>query len=64
VYYYYNEGRRIDNAGLVKVGEYYYCVSSGGMVIVSQTRWVSKMNGHPFTAGNYTFDAEGRMVIN
>ena len=63
VYYYYNEGRRIDNAGLVKVGEYYYCVSSGGAVIVSQTRWVSKMNGYPFTAGMYTFDTEGHMVI-
>ena len=47
---------------LVKLGEDYYCVGDGSIVVVNKSTWVSKTNGHPFTAGTYRFDAEGKMI--
>ena len=61
--YYYQNGRRVNNAGLVKIGEDYYCILSGAIAAANSTTWVGNVNGHPFTSGNYRFDADGKMIL-
>ena len=61
--YYYQDGRRINGAGLVKIGEDYYFIESGAIAATNKTTWVYKLNGHPFAEGNYRFDAEGKMIL-
>ena len=59
---YYENGKRTANVGLVLVnGEYYY-VGSGAIVATSTTMWVDKTNDL-LPAGNYTFGADGQMII-
>ncbi len=60
--YYYKDGKRVDNAGLVYVDGNYYLISSGAKVICGETRWVNRTNGL-MPAGEYTFGADGRMVL-
>ena len=59
--YYYKNGARTDNAGLVEYQGNIYLVGEGAMVTKDITRWVNKTNGL-LPAGNYTFDAEGKLV--
>lgn len=46
VMYYYKDGRRVDNAGLILYNGDYYLISSGAMPICNETRYVSRTNGH------------------
>ena len=59
--YYYVDGE-LQKSGLVKVdGYYYYVRTSSGEVVTGRTYWVTYTN-NLVEEGNYTFDAEGRMV--
>ncbi len=66
--YYYEDGRLAIDAGLVKVGDAYYYVRSGGesakegQVVVGRKYYVKNTNGL-LAAGMYTFDENGKMVI-
>ena len=58
--YYLENGRMIDEPGLVLFeGDYYYFCSTGAAV-VGRTYWITKTNGL-LPAGPYYFDAEGKM---
>lgn len=62
--YYYCNGQPVKNAGLVKVGDdYYYAYMADGKIALNTQIWVTEgnANGH-FVAGNYLFDAEGKMI--
>lgn len=69
VKYYYIDGVKVHYGLFVgDDGEYYYARSDGSLV-VSRDYWISKShlngverNGEPVAEGNYTFDAEGRIV--
>ena len=61
--YYYRNGKRTGNAGLLLIDGDYYYIESGAIAATNKTTWVGTINGLPFTAGNYRFDAEGRMII-
>ena len=60
--YYYQNGKRTVNAGMVMYNGDIYLVGDGAMVTKNVTRWVNKTNGLK-PAGEYTFDAEGKLVI-
>ncbi len=60
--YYYRDGRRTANAGLAVYNGDIYLVGEGAMVTKNVTRWVSRTNGLK-PEGEYTFDAEGKLVI-
>ena len=59
--YYYQDGKRTENAGLAMYNGDIYLVGPGAMVTKNATRYVSRTNGLK-PAGTYTFDAEGRLV--
>ncbi|MBQ8909922.1 MAG: phosphodiester glycosidase family protein [Oscillospiraceae bacterium] len=60
--YYYKDGRRTSSAGLVEYNGDIYLVGDGAMVTKNITRWVNRTNGLK-PVGEYTFDADGKMVI-
>ena len=60
--YYYENGRRSANAGLIRSGEDYYFITNGAKVIANETFYVYRTNGL-LTAGTYRFDADGKMII-
>ena len=61
-WYYYDNGVKT-YAGLIQIGEDYYYVNSSCQVIHGRTYYISKTNGL-MDQGNYTFDAEGKMIRN
>ena len=63
VTYYYNDGWAREYAGLIKIGDDYYYVNSKFEMVASQDYYVTKTNDL-MEAGVYTFDADGKMVIN
>jgi len=60
--YYYAEGKRSGGAGLIEIDGAYYYIDGAAQAVCNQTVWVSKTNGL-WPAGNYTFGADGKMVI-
>ncbi|MBQ7255861.1 MAG: hypothetical protein IJS31_06440 [Oscillospiraceae bacterium] len=58
-YYYYVNGKRV-HAGLIKLGDYYYYVRTGGEVVTSIKRVVDDRHSNGYQAGTYIFDAQGR----
>ena len=51
--------------GLLKIdGSYYYARTSSGEIVRNRTYYVSVTNGLPIEPGMYSFDAEGRMILN
>ncbi len=59
--YYFENNTKI-KSGLIEIeGEFYYARTSTGEIVRSRTYWVTKTNGLA-EAGNYEFDAEGKMV--
>jgi len=60
--YYYQDGKRTANAGLAMYNGDIYLVGEGAMVTKNVTRWVSRTNGLK-PVGEYSFDAEGKLVI-
>ena len=61
VTYYYADSVKT-YAGLIKIGEDYYYVKSDCTVVKGRSYYVGKTNGL-MNPGTYTFDEEGRMVI-
>ena len=63
VLYYYENGQRVHKGLFIEGGDYYYA-AAGGVLAVSTTRKVNEAwtNGL-LPAGMYTFDAQGRMVL-
>ena len=59
--YYYKDGVRCQ-AGLIQIGEDYYYVRSGGKVTTG-TYYCSYNMTEEFPVGYYTFDSEGKMII-
>ena len=59
--YYYENGVKT-YAGLICLDEEYYYVRSSGQLVVNATYWITK-NNDLLPVGNYTFDAEGKMII-
>ncbi len=65
VTYYYVNGAIAKDAGLVKIGEDYYYVVYSGKIAKDQTRSITAEKANGFIeAGNYFFNAEGKMVKN
>ena len=60
--YYYKDGKRTASAGLVEYNGDIYLVGDYAMVTKNITRWVNRTNGLK-PVGEYTFDAEGKMII-
>lgn len=64
-YHYLKDGMRVTTAGLYEAGGYYYYVNgSNGTLYVNQTNFeVNAYWSHGLVpAGNYNFDAQGRMT--
>ncbi|MBP3478960.1 MAG: phosphodiester glycosidase family protein [Oscillospiraceae bacterium] len=61
-YYYYKDGKRTANAGLILFKDYYYYIDGSAKAVANKTIWVSKTNGL-VPAGTYTFGAEGKMYL-
>ena len=61
--YYYENGRRV-NAGLVKVGEDYYCVNKSGIVIKGEeaTPTITSCDLPAGVGIKYSFGADGKML--
>ena len=62
--YYMIDGVKV-GMGLLKIdGSYYYAKTSSGEIVRNRTYYVSVTNGLPIEPGMYSFDAEGRMILN
>ena len=59
--YYYLNGKRTANAGLLLIDGDYYYIGSGAIAVTNDSVWVEKTNGL-MAKGTYTFDAEGKMI--
>ena len=59
---YYYENGVITAPGLIKIGEDYYYVKTGGIVVSDCVYFISRTNGL-MKAGNYTFGADGKMIV-
>ena len=59
---YYVENGYVESPGLIKIGEDYYYVKTGGVVVVNCTYFISRTNGL-LDAGKYEFGADGKLVL-
>jgi hypothetical protein len=59
--YLVEEGKRVEEAGLVFVDGYYYYFGANAKAVKNRTYWPSKTNGL-LPMGPYKFDEQGRMV--
>ena len=60
--YYYQDGVRTSNAGLIEIDGDYYYIGNGAIAATNEKLWVSDTKGW-FPAGTYTFGADGKMCI-
>ena len=61
--YYYIDGVKV-GVGLIKIdGSYYYARTSTGEIIRNRTYWVTQTNDYSIPEGEYSFDADGRMIL-
>ena len=61
--YHYVDGQ-LSKAGLIEVdGSYYYVKTTTGEVVCGRTYWITYTNDL-LPAGNYTFAADGKMILN
>ena len=60
--FYYQDGSKY-YAGLIEIDGYLYYVKSDCSIVKDGIFWITKTNGLVEKQGRYTFDAEGRMVI-
>ena len=62
--FYYIDGVKVGE-GLIKVGDsYYYARTSSGEIIRGRTYHISKTNGYPIAPGMYSFDEDGKLLLN
>ena len=59
---YYIDGVKV-HMGMVKVGDDYYYVRGSGELVVGASYWCTDVNSTGFEPGTYTFDGQGRMVV-
>ena len=59
--YLLEEGKRVEEAGLVFIDGYYYYFAANAKAVKNRTYWPSKTNGL-LPMGPYKFDEQGRMV--
>ena len=62
VLYYYENGPRVDQKGMVEFNNNLYYIAGGGAAVVDKLYWVSKTNGLVSKTGMYLFDENGCMV--
>lgn len=66
---YYVNNKVTSYAGLIEVDGYYYYINDHGKPVAGKTYYITNTNGltfadgTPIKKGNYTFDAEGKMII-
>ncbi len=60
--YYYKNGKRTANAGIVEFEGNFYGVGNGAKCFVSQSAWINNGYG-TMTAGTYRFDENGHMIM-
>mgnify|MGYP002514865325 CR=1 FL=1 len=60
--YYYKDGKRTADAGLVEFDGNYYYIDGSAQAVTDTTMYVERTNGF-FPAGEYTFREDGTMVI-
>ena len=62
--FYYIDGVKVGE-GLIRVNDcYYYARTSSGEIVRNRTYWITKNNGLPIKPGMYSFDSDGKMIIN
>ena len=62
--FYYIDGVKVGE-GLIKVGDsYYYARTSNGEIVRGRTYHISKTNGYPIAPGMYSFDEDGKLLLN
>ena len=62
--FYYIDGVKVGE-GLIKVGDsYYYARTSSGEIVRGRTYHISKTNGYPIAPGMYSFDEDGKLLLN
>ena len=59
--YYYRDGKRISNAGLIEFEGAYYHIGDGAIATTNKAAWVVASASYSFAAGNYWFGADGKM---
>ena len=62
VLYYYKDGKRTANAGVLDYNGAYFYVASGGIAAAGQSVWVEFTNGL-VEKGTYRFDVNGHMIM-
>ena len=60
--YYYENGKIVYGKGLIELDGSYYYVRSNGQVVMNRSYWITTTNGLK-DAGVYTFDADGKMIV-
>ena len=60
--YYYRDGKRAGDAGLLLIDGAYYYINGGAKAMTNATVWVSITNGL-MKEGYYTFGADGKMIM-
>ena len=64
ILYYYKNGKRTANAGLIEFNGAYYYIEGAAKAAVSKRVWISASKSNGLCAeGSYDFDAEGKMII-
>ena len=62
--YYMLDGVRV-GIGLLRIDDaYYYARTSTAEIVRGRSYWVAVNNGYPIPVGMYSFDADGRMILN
>ncbi len=62
--YYMIDGVNVGEGLLFIDGSYYYAKTSSGMIVRNSKYWITKTNGLPIDPAEYSFDSEGRLVLN
>ena len=62
VLYYYENGPRVDQKGMVEFKDNLYYIAGGGAAVVDKLYWVSKTNNLVSKTGMYLFDENGCLV--
>lgn len=62
--FYYIDGVKVGEGLLFIDGSYYYARTSNAEIVRGRSYYVAKTNGLPIEAGEYRFDADGKMMLN
>ena len=62
ILYYYRDGKRTANAGLIEFEGAYYYIDGAAKAVTDTTVWINNTNGL-MEVGSYTFGADGKMIF-